>query len=287
MRSVFFNAVTSQSVVGDGTVGDLVDWLEKYVNIIFPDNGIEYWADQRLSGHNSLKRFQKVPLADGSDDGIHHVACYPRHGTCEGTIIEVALYLRSDVFKSLTWIKSFGSLDECWTIARAIGDALSSILCWSKCPEIVEMAGKLPKANSWHRHTSLTEEVEIHSTSEHLTVTTPSGIVFDDRSWKDKGLYAHHDVEARVKDWKSVLTAMKVRFTLTNETHFVVDDLPGYVFSNRGVEGCSGVYVFPPGKDKHDDRQYLGYFVKHDEAIAAARSHKEGSTPPVQIELAA
>ena len=44
----FFNATCKANVVGDGTVGATITWLEKFINVLFPDNGIEYWSDNSM-----------------------------------------------------------------------------------------------------------------------------------------------------------------------------------------------------------------------------------------------
>jgi hypothetical protein len=65
-------------------------------------------------------------------------------------------------------------------------------------------------------------------------------------------------------------------------------DLPGYVFSKRGLEGSpSGFYVLPPYGNPLDDRDWLGYYSA-DMAIEAARLHKSmhPAVPPQPGELA-
>jgi hypothetical protein len=210
----FFHAVQQIEKVGDGTVGDLVDYLMQYINVLFPDNGIEYWADNRFANGKGLKRFQPVPSAGLEPDSIHHVACYVRQGPNEGRIIEVCLYLRNDTLKSLVWIKTFGDDDECWSIARAIDAALNGILYFNELPEMVTMSGKLPRQENWYRKTSLTEEVTVTAGPASLRVATTSGLVFDDRNWSEQGVNAKFYVEAYLTDWQTVLQNLKARFTV-------------------------------------------------------------------------
>ena len=279
----FFNAVTRNTkMVGDGTVGQLIDWLERYINVLFPENGIEYWADNHHAGPNRLRRGDRMPpVSSGLDAGsMHHVACYVREGSNEGRIIEVLLYLRGDVYKSLVWIKSFGSADECWMMARAIDRALDSLIFYYELPEIVAMADKMPRQERWHRETSLKEEVTILTTPDRLLVSTPSGLVLDDRSWADQGpKLAKLAIDARVKDWSTVLTNMQATFKHVDVSadQVVAPDLPGYVISKRGVD-VEGFYVLPPGGDELDDRTYLGYFPDADAAITASREHQARQT---------
>lgn len=271
----FFNATRKASQIGDGTVGDLIDWIEKLVNLLFPDNGIEYWADNQHRGANALKRFQPVPVVGTADENIHHVACYVRPGNCEGRVIEVALYLRNGTMKFLSWAKTFGNEDESWLIARAADAALNSILVWQEVPEIVDMADKLPRQQRWYRNTNLQETVTLAATSRKLVVATAGGVVFDHRDWSELGDNAKLRVEAALQDWKTVLTNMKAVFVEAAEKREVIDELPGYLFTDRGVEGCEGVYVLPPGGRANFDGDWLGYFPTIDAAAAAATAHRD------------
>jgi hypothetical protein len=227
-RTKFFHAVQSKtSVVGDGTVGDLMDWTEKLVNILFPENGIEYWADNKYGVfHNELKRFHKLPVSGCNEMDIAHVACYAYTGSCEGRRININLQLRDGTMKSLFSAKTFGSDDETGLIVRAICLALESIFFYEDLPLIVEMANKIPRQYNWHRETSLTEVVSIITTESTLSVVTPSGLILDKQDWSVHGANAKFCVEAYVKDWKTVLSNMKVIYTEVTGSELVVADLP-------------------------------------------------------------
>lgn len=268
----FFNATSKAALVGDGTVGALVTWLEKFVNVLFPDNGIEYWAQSSKQGSdNFLKADDRLPGVGAAEDCLHHIACYVRPGSCEGRIIEVLLSLRNGHFKSLTWVKTFGGADECWLIARALDEALNALFFWQELPELVAMSDKLPRQYNWHRQTSLTEEVEILSAPDRVRVSTATGLVFDEREWEGQASAA----TAVVQDWVTVLTNTNAKFKLVKDTadRLNVPDLPGFVISKRGVD-VEGYYVLPPGANANDDRCYLGYFPSAADAIEAARKHQ-------------
>lgn len=274
MYSKFFNATCKANGVGDGTVGALVSWLEQFINVLFPENGIEYWSDDRYGKGRYLKRDLAVPAEGLTDDSAHHTACYVREGSNEGRIIEVALYLRGDELKSLAWIKTFGNSDECWSIARAINDALNAIIFWNAVPEMVAMSAKVPRQHSWYRRTSLEEEVTVLSTADTVQVTTASGLVLDNRSWVGQTRYAGSNPKVVTQDWITVLTNTKCFFKVIEETadRLVVPDLPGFVISKRGIE-VEGFYVLPPGGNELDDRTYLGYFPDEQSAIKACRDY--------------
>lgn len=212
----YFHATRRGKKIGDGTAGVLVDWLNKYINILFPENGIEYWSDNRYADNGAIKRFHNLPLVTGpagnDDDTIHHIACYVRQGGCEGRIIEVAFVLKDNSLKSLTWAKTFGSEEECWEISRAIYAALDSIFFYEEIPEIVEMADKLPKDYWWKRESSLSEIIHVKSDAKSLSVKTESGLIFAQHDWFEHGVNAKFYVESYAKDWNTVLTNMNVNF---------------------------------------------------------------------------
>lgn len=208
----FFHSVNNVKAVGDGTVGDLVDWLERLINVLFPDNGIEYWADDRCSGTHALKRAARLPMVGYEAEHIHHIVSYVREGGCEGHIIEVGLYMRTGEVKTLSWAKTFGGEEESWTVARVISKAMDSILLYGEVPEIVEMADKMPRQQRWHRETSLKEMITIGVQQDAIEVISGSGLVLDRRDWKSAGPNAKFSVEARLKDWEIVLSNMKANF---------------------------------------------------------------------------
>lgn len=271
----FFNATCKANVVGDGTVGELVSWLEKFVNVLFPDNGIDYWADTSKCGGNFLKAEDRLPVAGVADSSVDHVACYVRPGSCEGRVIEVLLSLRNGAFKSLTWAKTFGNADQSWQIARAIDEALNAVIFWHEEPEIVAMSEKLPRQQSWHRQTSLVDEVEILCAMDRVRVSTASGLVLDERDWSGQVKTAGSNAKAVVQDWVTVLTNTNAKFKLVKdpEDRLNVPDLPGFVISKRGAD-VDGYYVLPPGANANDDRCYLGYYPSADVAIEAARQYQ-------------
>ena len=101
----FFNAVRKNTSIGDGTVRDLVGWLERFINVIFPENGIEYWSGHEFpSSARDIGR-RPVPTSGFDPTSVHHVACYVRGGYSEGNIIEASLVLRDGTLFTLAWVK--------------------------------------------------------------------------------------------------------------------------------------------------------------------------------------
>lgn len=213
----FFNAVHRNTTkVGDGTVGDLVRWLERAVNIIFPENGIEYWSGHDFPVSMQARSKQPVPQAGVEPTSVHHVACYVRGGSCEGNIIENSLVLRDGTLFNLDWVKTFGKEEENWMIARALNQLLDSIIFWREVPELVDMDKKLPRNFSHERRSNLTERVELVFDEQHLTVRTESGVQFDCRDHSEFGRGAKYAVQAALQDWKTVLTSAGVSFVEIN-----------------------------------------------------------------------
>ena len=214
----FFNAVRKNTAIGDGTVRDLVRWLERIVNVIFPENGIEYWSDHEFPASAREQGRRPVPKAGYDPTCVHHIACYVRGGANEGNIIEAGLVLRDGTLFSLAWVKTFGKADENWMIARALNQVLDSVIFWQEVPELVEMSSKLPRNFSHERTSNLTETVELLYDEQHLTVRTASGLVFDHRDCSEFGPGAKWAIFAARDDWKTVLKSAEVTFVEVNQT---------------------------------------------------------------------
>lgn len=276
----FFNAVEPGNKIGDGTVNDLMNWLEQYVNILFPENAIYYWAKHTYRTPGSLLSGDLIPLAT-DDSSVRHVACYAHKGNNEGTIIEIQLHLRSDTFKSIGWIKSFGGDDECWMIARAIASALDSLIFYHEIPQIVQLGNLLPRQDRWNRSTSFTGTALVLTSTCSISVITNDGVRLYDADWSALCDNAKYRVDAYLKDWKIVLDGMKVDYAVGKIRRLVSADTEGYTISDRGMEDIPGYYVLPPNGNPLDDSDYIGYFLSAEAALNAARAHRLGQ--PVRL----
>jgi hypothetical protein len=218
----FFHAVKRLQGDFNMKIVDLVKWLHTYVDVLFPENGIEYWDEDLSSGplnyvrsNQVLTPLGNVPTAGTSDNSVHHIACYVREGSNEGEIIEVSLYLRNGKLLNLTWIKSFGSEEECWSIARAIAKSLSSFIFYYEEPELVSMAQKLPKDYPWYRQTNLKEQVLVEFSDHMVCVKTESGQIIDQRDFGATTPGVQYAVQSYVQDWQMVLTNMRARYAIS------------------------------------------------------------------------
>jgi hypothetical protein len=275
-----FSATIESDSLSNGPAGKLVAWLESYINIVFPDNAIDYWSNNQYGYASSLKITDPLPKNDdffGVDRNkcIDHVVSYVRRGNNEGTGIEVGFRLRDQSYVSLTWIKSFGSNDDCWKIAQAISHVLESIVMDNRIPELVVMMGKIPKKNSFSTEPNISGEVTIASTTNSLTVTTQEGKVLEHRVSENAVPLNNYFISCCVNDWTLLFTNFKVPFKVERNHRLLIDDLPGYVFTTRGDTQICGLYVLPPGGDAANDQHYIGYFPLESEAIAAAREHQK------------
>lgn len=209
----FFHSVR-RGVVGDGTVRELMQWLESYIALVVPNNGIEYWANHTSGGEYALKVFQSLPVAGlGMNDLIHPV-CYVRSGN-ESPIIELGLQLRNGMIKSLGWVKSFGSDEECWRIAHALTQALESILLQEDVPLIVEMSASLPRKWAWETKSSLQGQAKLVFTPFSLSLVDQGGAEIFKQDWSDlDAAHAWSKVEACRKDWVKVLLGCRVDFAV-------------------------------------------------------------------------
>lgn len=275
MAGQFFNATLPTSDLSIGTAGKLVAWLESYINVVFPNHSVDYWSAYDYGDNPKLLGPDALPISGSKERDIHHVVSYVRPGRNEGKIIEVGFYLRDNTLLSLSWLKAFGTSEECWNIARAISEVLDLIVFEQSIPEIADMAQKICTKNSKCREKAIRGDVTICATLNTLTVTTGQGNVLDNRRWDNEGSSSGYSVGLRVKDWEQVLTNLKVAYKVERHNQMMVDDLPDYIFSTRGLTNSKGLYVLLPGGDPLDDADYLGYFESADLAKAAARAHRD------------
>ncbi len=189
-----------------GTAGQLAAWLEWHVNALFPQNGIESWYVPKRSPDMGpiLAREDALP------ETIHHAACYACDGANEGRLIHVGLFLSDTGYVQVASAKSFGDADECWAIARACSDALTSIFWFHQAPVIRDLFLKLPRDQSWHRETSLDGPVSVFAAGDGtVRVETQSGQVLD--SVRFDGVNRAFSSRAYADDWTTVLRAQGLR----------------------------------------------------------------------------
>lgn len=192
---------TAPSSLQHATAGRLVEWLERYVNALFPDNGAESWYVPRGCGDDGFLG-NEAPLPER----VHHVACYVTQGSNEGHYIYIELCAGSGESRRVATVKSFGGADECWSIARLCSEALTAVFWFGEQPQIVEFWLKLPRNQSWHRQTTLTGEVRLRRIGLDLAqILDSAGTEIDARRFQ--GGNAGLAREAFLADWATLLGA--------------------------------------------------------------------------------
>lgn len=191
------------------TAGDLVNWIEQYVKLLFPQSGIEYWYDNRHT-KTGYKPFSALPGTKDNSEDLHHVACYVSKGSCEGRLIYVTLALRDEQMRSLTTVKTFGKEDECHQIASAITEALDHIFFNREKPLLLDFAKRVPRTRtSWCYETSLNEKVLLTFDDTSIVVKTESGTTLYEQSFDDQGQNARFNVDSQRVDWSKVLDSFE------------------------------------------------------------------------------
>ncbi len=100
----------------------------------------------------------------------------------------------------------FGSAEECWAIARACSEALTLVFHFHEQPVFRELWLKLPRAQSWHRTTTLTGEVRLRSVgSNGLEVIAADGTPIDEIAFSGPAAGAKR--KAYAEDWATLLRA--------------------------------------------------------------------------------
>lgn len=202
-----FFRMTEAGDAGDGTVGGLINWMSRYIDIVLPGNGVEYWHDNAHRGTCALKPTDRLAQALGRSEDVHHVAAYVRHCRSEGLIVELLLYMRDGTWKTLGCAKISSARDG-WTIAHACHAALEEIVMRQRVPSLVSMAARLPRCAP-HELKSLLLAAVIEWSGDSVVVRSA------DRSYLvDYRKVRTEEVEECVTDWHQVLTSREVNVVI-------------------------------------------------------------------------
>lgn len=94
-------------------------------------------------------------------------------------------------------------------MARLCSEALTGIFCYHAQPLFREMFMRLPRAQSWHRETTLTGRMTLHCAGDGgLEVRDADGALLDSRTFAEPN--AKHMRAAYMTDWTTVLAAQGV-----------------------------------------------------------------------------
>lgn len=188
---------------------DLLVWIEKLVQALFPGNGIEYWA--HADPLRKAASEQPTPK-NGQPSWVNSVVVGVCRGSNEGRRIEAFLRLRDGSMPMVGWAKSFDKPGKCWAIARAVTEVLESIFIYEEQPEIVDMYGKLIKAaGAWHRLQSM-GPVTVRRTSDRVEVLGPGQASIDCRIFGGKPELRAAHMDAYEADWLELLCIQGVKF---------------------------------------------------------------------------
>lgn len=185
----------------------LCRWIEDLVRALFPESGIEYWADPTRLGQ---ARPGELTPKDGKPDWVSNILSTVYHGRNEGRHIDVGLKLRDGTVKQITWAKSFGSGDECWAIARAVAEALELIFNYEEQPEIVDMYRKVATDNRWLGPIKLAGGVTVERTQDCVSVLQADKKLLDSRRFGGRVDVRLVMMDAYQADWLTLLRAHNV-----------------------------------------------------------------------------
>lgn len=195
---------TKKTTLHTGTAGELMTWIERLVNALHPNNGVEYWAaavsDYDKEASPNLRSTDTLP------ERIDYPAVFVRQGRSEGHILDVGLVERSGQYRRLFWAKVFGARAQSWGMAKTISEALEVVLLDQVQSVIPDLWDKLPKGSwSYRRHTTLTGHYQViadltQDGASTVVVQHASGQVIDRQAFE-------RDYQASwyAKDWMTVL----------------------------------------------------------------------------------
>lgn len=272
MKSPFFKSTTS-SIGALANVGSLRQFLSDYINIIFPNNGIDYWSDDKYR-EAAYRNNDPLPTTGNNAKDVSEVAAYSVKGGSEGYRVRVFLHLNDGTHQFLASCKVFGTARDSWEIAIAVSEVLENLFFFQRIPNLVAMHALLPRKNKCDLNSTIIGPVIISQSTSSLVVCTLDGFLIDIIDAKHDGLQSFNEIENYRQDWEYILRINSVQFSVQQQKVYPFIDLPGYIISDRGVPDITGVYALPPNGNPNDDRDYLGYFKTIDDAVNACKSHQ-------------
>ena len=132
MRYQWFHA---WEPVDDEVVADsdrFARFLEATIACRFPENGIEWFSPARETRGKNLADFIGFPL--------DHCAVYAHPGRCEGDMLRVALVTRDGAYIPIVSSKVLASLDEVWSLTRAIAEVTNAVFLYEEQPMLPRLA---------------------------------------------------------------------------------------------------------------------------------------------------
>lgn len=201
---MFFNAVRQNKEDISTTFSDvtLLNWLQKYVQAVCPDNGIDWWSHGQAT-----YELKKSPLV--SDKDFHHVAVYVTSGSNEGEIIRVNLMKKDGGIQEIGYAKSFGPSEQNWQIAMAINKALESLYFYGSTPVITELMAKLPVKSCYDNYSNTV--LVYHDETRLKLIVKETGDVLDQYDFHELGSDAKFKIQPLLADWVSLLTKFNVK----------------------------------------------------------------------------
>jgi len=130
---LFFRATKKQ--VANIPISALAEYLQKFINTVFPENNICYWETNFPVNH--MAEFY-IGLA------FNHAACYVKSSIGADEVIDIRIALGSDRFQQVIRAKSRGESDENWAIARAAAKVIDALYNNRELPVITDIVNALP-----------------------------------------------------------------------------------------------------------------------------------------------
>lgn len=267
-----FHSSFSPTKPNFASIRDLTDFLQTYIRIVLPDNGIEYWSTGHHLSPSAFNENDPVPVFGRDTEKYQSVAAYMVMGG-EALRMNVAFIRGDSTHKLLTSCKIFGPHDDAWLIARAITEVLNDIVFYEQMPAIVEIHKKLPRSSPYSWESTLKGDVYIDYSPFTLTIKTGHGDTLDHYDYSTKPEIANFFIDKYLQDWYRVLRSQRLSYKLNQVKRYQTPDLPGYVFDLRGTPDSPLIYVLKPGGDFDNQDDFIGFDMESEKAVMRARKH--------------
>jgi hypothetical protein len=209
MSKIYHAKVASNLETGE----HLSTWLEKYIDAVVPNNGIEYWTE-----FSKLRPNVRFPIWNAAQQvDFKHFAVYQQIGSSEGILIDVVVKFTDLSAKPIARLKTFANEKIAAQIIAALNHAISDIGFYRVQPIMDEIDALIPRERSFDQNTNYQGVFVLSVTNSKLVVSLGSQQVladYDFSSSVDSACF----VNQYLTDWLLMLKRRNCRFKLEGAT---------------------------------------------------------------------
>lgn len=203
------------------TMGDLSDFLEKYIKSQYPEHGITSWVKDETNDNTLLNVFKPTKedrFVGGKNIPIwtnklayHYVNSYDKDGS-----YIICISSSNATSHRIAVIKTDCSASQDWHIKKEITDVIHNLFRFRHLPSIMDFVAKLPCAD-------MKEAQLIHdSTSMDVVIDDVTIATYD---FSAQGNAGYCKLKAHKDDWTKLLTNMGTNISIMHKDDCETNDV--------------------------------------------------------------